>query len=48
VFVTWNYKHIANPDKLLYIRRVNTLLGLETPALVTPLELVEKDDDDEA
>ena len=47
MLVTWNCKHIANANKLPHIRRVNALLGLETPALVTPLELLEKDDEDE-
>jgi predicted nucleic acid-binding protein len=37
--VTWNCKHLANANKFGQIRRVNGLLGLWTPALVTPLEL---------
>jgi len=45
MLVTWNCKHIANANKLPHIRRVNALLGLETPALVTPLELLEKADE---
>lgn len=48
MLVTWNCKHIANANKLPHIRRVNALLGLETPSLVTPLELLEKDNEDEA
>ena len=47
MLVTWNCKHIANANKLPHIRRVNALLGLETPALVTPLALLENDDEDE-
>jgi predicted nucleic acid-binding protein len=47
MLVTWNCKHIANANKLPHIRRVNALLGLETPALVTPLELLEKDHENE-
>jgi predicted nucleic acid-binding protein len=47
ILVTWNCKHIANTNKLPHIRRVNALLGLETPALVTPLQLLEKDDENE-
>ena len=43
--LTWNCKHIANANKLPHIRRVNALLGLETPALATPLQLLEKDDE---
>lgn len=38
--VTWNCRHIANANKFGHIRRVNTLLGLYNPALVTPLELL--------
>ena len=38
--VTWNCQHIANANKFGHIRRVNTLLGLFVPALVTPLELL--------
>jgi hypothetical protein len=39
--VTWNCKHLANANKFGQIRRVNTLLGLYVPSLVTPLELQE-------
>jgi predicted nucleic acid-binding protein len=45
ILVTWNCKHLANANKTDHIRRVNALLGLETPLLVTPLELLEKDDE---
>ncbi len=38
--VTWNCQHLANANKFGHIRRVNTLLGLYVPALVTPLELL--------
>lgn len=38
--LTWNCKHLANANKFAHIRRVNTLLGLPTPALVTPLQLI--------
>jgi predicted nucleic acid-binding protein len=43
---TWNCKHLANANKFAHIRRVNTLLGLFVPSLVTPLELLEVDDGD--
>ena len=43
MLVTWNCKHLANANKTDHIRRVNALLGLRTPLLVTPLELLEKD-----
>ncbi len=45
--VTWNCKHLANANKFGHIRRVNGLLGLFTPALVTPLELLGGNDDEE-
>jgi hypothetical protein len=32
--------HLANANKFDHIRRVNTLLGLYVPALVTPLEFL--------
>ena len=38
--VTWNCCHLANANKFGHIRRINTLLGLYVPALVTPLELL--------
>jgi hypothetical protein len=38
--VTWNCKHLANANKFGHIRRVNGLLGLLNPSLVTPLELL--------
>ena len=47
ILVTWNCKHIANANKLPHIRRINALLGLETPVLATPLQLLEKDDENE-
>jgi len=45
--VTWNCKHLANANKFGHIRRVNTLLGLLSPALVTPLELLGDTNDEE-
>jgi hypothetical protein len=38
--LTWNVRHLANANKFVHIRRVNTLLGLFTPTLTTPLELL--------
>lgn len=38
--VTWNCDHLANANKFPHIRRVNALLGLFVPGLVTPLELL--------
>jgi hypothetical protein len=45
--VTWNCRHLANANKFGSIRRVNTLLGLFVPALVTPLELLGGSDETE-
>jgi predicted nucleic acid-binding protein len=46
--VTWNCQHLANANKFGHIRRVNTMLGLFVPALVTPLELLGGSDATEA
>ncbi len=46
--VTWNCRHLANANKFDHIRRVNGILGLFVPALVTPLELLGGDHDSEA
>jgi predicted nucleic acid-binding protein len=43
--VTWNCQHIANANKFAHIRRVNGILGLGNPALVTPLELLNEEID---
>ncbi len=43
--VTWNCKHLANANKFGSIAVVNGTLGLEVPALVTPLELIGDDND---
>jgi hypothetical protein len=45
--VTWNCKHLANANKFGHIRRVNGLLGLLSPSLVTPLELLGENDDED-
>jgi predicted nucleic acid-binding protein len=39
--LTWNCRHLANANKFGHIRRVNVMLGLYVPALVTPLELMD-------
>ncbi|MBA3313800.1 MAG: type II toxin-antitoxin system VapC family toxin [Planctomycetota bacterium] len=45
--VTWNCRHLANANKFGHLRRINTMLGLFVPALVTPLELLGGRDDAE-
>ena len=44
---TWNCKHLANANKFGDIARINGILDLAVPALVTPLELIGKGDEDE-
>jgi predicted nucleic acid-binding protein len=38
--LTWNCNHLANANKFDHIERVNAMLGLATPRLLTPLELL--------
>lgn len=45
--LTWNCRHLANANKFGHIRRINTLLGLFVPALVTPLELLGANDEED-
>ena len=45
--LTWNCKHLANANKFDNIARVNGILGLRVPKLVTPLELSAEIPDDE-
>jgi len=45
--VTWNCRHIANANKFGHIRRVNAILGRGNPALVTPLQLLNEEIDNE-
>ena len=45
--LTWNCRHLANANKFGHIRRMNTLLGLFVPSLVTPLELLGEENEKE-
>jgi predicted nucleic acid-binding protein len=38
--VTWNCRHLANANKFGHIRIINQMLGLRSPDLVTPQELL--------
>ena len=38
--LTWNCRHLANANKYSHISRVNAMLGLYVPMLVTPIELL--------
>ena len=42
--LTWNYKHLANANKRQHIRIINTRLGLFTPEIITPLELLSEEE----
>jgi predicted nucleic acid-binding protein len=42
VLVTWNFQHLANPNKLDRIRKLNEELGLSVPRIVTPEDLMEE------
>lgn len=42
ILATRNCRHIANANKQEHIRRVNAALGLSTPILTTPFELLER------
>ena len=41
--LTWNCKHLANANKYRHMRRINAMMDLVTPSLVTPLELLPGD-----
>ncbi len=38
--ITWNCNHLANANKFGHIRQTNDKLGLYTPSLITPMELL--------
>ncbi len=44
VLLTWNCKHLANPNKLGHIEKVNGELGLPVPLITTPLNYLSEDD----
>ena len=37
--LTWNCSHLANANKKDHIRRINAMMNLPTPEIITPLEL---------
>lgn len=39
---TWNCRHLANPNKVIHIRQINSALGLHVPELVTPQDLLRR------
>lgn len=38
--LTWNCKHLANPNKFQHIRIINTALGVYVPVITTPNQLI--------
>ena len=40
VILTWNCRHLANANKAPHIRAVNDRLGLPTPIIATPFEVM--------
>lgn len=42
--VTWNCKHLANPNKFAHVQHLNRLLGLPVPEIVTPQDLLRRTD----
>jgi hypothetical protein len=44
--LTWNCRHLANPNKVGHIQRINARLGLHVPRLVTPLDLLQGEFDE--
>ena len=34
--LTWNIRHLANPNKLTHLTVINRRMGLLTPQIVTP------------
>lgn len=40
--VTWNCRHLANPNKFAHLRHLNQLLGLPVPEIVTPRQLLRR------
>lgn len=46
--ITWNCRNLANANKFGHIRQLNTLMGLYVPAIVTPLELIQGEIDEDS
>lgn len=40
--VTWDRKHLANPNKRKHLERINTRLGLPAPSILTPADLLRR------
>ena len=44
--MTWNCQHLANPNKFQHLHVINGRLGLETPVICTPEQLLTKSEDE--
>ncbi len=44
--VTWNCQHLANARKFRQLSRLNSIMGLAIPSLVTPMNLLEVSGDE--
>lgn len=40
ILLTWDFKHLANPNKFGHIQRVNESIGLSAPRIVAPPALL--------
>lgn len=40
IILTWNCRHLANANKIPHLRAINTRLGLPTPIIATPFEVI--------
>lgn len=45
--LTWNCAHLANVHKQEHIRVINLRLSLHTPAIITPLQLLPEEEENE-
>ena len=43
--LTWNVKHLANPNKRVHLMRVCLRVGVAPPEIITPINIWESDDD---
>jgi predicted nucleic acid-binding protein len=43
ILITWNYHHLANPNKLDRIIKLNEEMGISVPRILTPKQLLEND-----
>lgn len=44
--MTWNCQHLANPNKFQHLHVINERLGIETPVICTPEQLLTKSEED--